>query len=505
MKGTIMKKIFFIILLFNVFVSLGYADEQETEYIYSNEEVREKYKDMVGFVYGSTLAETPYAIESCEFKINLAIHIVTDEDGNYGVNDSDLQSGLQILTDALDHINISYDIILQETIKNDDYVQTTLEEEEALAAQYNLPDAVNIYFVYGAQNKGLATFSPVQQAWYNAVHAENQRRYEQYIIIENAYAGTSTLAHEMGHFFDLFHTFERVFDSNEITNPYERNDLIADTPELGGDGFYDCNSNIEEEWQLAHNLMSGDSGCRERFTGEQGAKMRYALVNRRPELIQSKIPIKFTNKINNDNAGGQLKVTQDGNTYIVNSGNEVQLRTSIQALAQTENERFKNYNDSGKNFKHHDWNGDVSFFKLKKYFEPLPDNDQDANFIEINSIYLKTKLTGMVSNLSGQIYFHDPWYVDENNNQPDDFLPFSTPYFPTGNANETSGGVFLDQSPDPNDPNKPYYSVKAEEQQTFKAHDEDVTGYFLGWEGTNVDFQHPDQLETPVVFHAANA
>ncbi|MHB2154515.1 hypothetical protein ACX8XN_08970 [Calditrichota bacterium GD2] len=51
----------------------------------------------------------------------------------------------------------------------------------------------------------------------------------------------------------------------------------------------------------------------------------------------------------------------------------------------------------------------------------------------------------------------------------------------------------------------PYYSVKAEAQQTFAAHEQSITGYFLGWEGTDVTFQYADQQETPLVFHAENA
>ncbi|HHE55749.1 MAG TPA: hypothetical protein ENL21_08200, partial [Caldithrix abyssi] len=117
---------------------------------------------------------------------------------------------------------------------------------------------------------------------------------------------------------------------------------------------------------------------------------------------------------------------------------------------------------------------------------------------------VKTDLSGNSESNGGSIYFKDPWYVDESNNQPDDFLPFSTPYSPTGNANETSGGVFLDQRYDI--PNNPHYSVKAEAQQTFTVHDNvEVTGYFLGWEGDHVNFRTPNMDSSAVVFNAANA
>ncbi|APF20498.1 hypothetical protein Calab_1355 [Caldithrix abyssi DSM 13497] len=51
----------------------------------------------------------------------------------------------------------------------------------------------------------------------------------------------------------------------------------------------------------------------------------------------------------------------------------------------------------------------------------------------------------------------------------------------------------------------PYYSVKAEAQQTFTAHGQNIIGYFQYWDGTDVDFEYSDSIKTAVVFHADGA
>ena len=77
----------------------------------------------------------------------------------------------------------------------------------------------------------------------------------------------------------------------------------------------------------------------------------------------------------------------------------------------------------------------------------------------------------------------------------------------------TSGehqGVFLKQgyNPDNNQWNPPYYTVKAESPQPVTINGKNHNFYFQNWEASpsgSADFQHPDQLETPVVFNSAGA
>ena len=59
----------------------------------------------------------------------------------------------------------------------------------------------------------------------------------------------------------------------------------------------------------------------------------------------------------------------------------------------------------------------------------------------------------------GFICFHDPWFMETDGSQPDDFIDFATPHYPTGSRTAQTDGVFLNQ--DFYIPGNPYYSVRA--------------------------------------------
>ncbi len=170
-------------------------------------------------------------------------------------------------------------------------------------------------------------------------------------------------------------------------------------------------------------------------------------------------------------------------------------------------------NWQGSNYceKHHRWFERNSDYNLTHQFESdiTETVQQKAIFLSTAEVIIRNQLLSISGNFGGNISIKDPWYYyqDDYGNwcQADDFFLYGSPLVLKNADTSDYGGVFLGQSPDPNDPNKPYYSVKAETQQTFTAHNQNITGYFLGWEGTNVDFEYPDQQETAVVFQADGA
>ncbi|NOX89840.1 MAG: exo-alpha-sialidase [Calditrichaeota bacterium] len=179
------------------------------------------------------------------------------------------------------------------------------------------------------------------------------------------------------------------------------------------------------------------------------------------------------------------------------------------------------------NEKYYKWNYDNNIKNFRS-FDISPNTNELISYLEptYSGVVIRNELISAPGrNLEGDsIYFKDPWLIDYpdpaygNNlrnrgmdNYGDDKLDFKKrpspfiPDFTTSYNGYVYQGVFLEQAPDPNDPNKPYYSVKAEAQQPFTAHGQEITGYFLNWEGTSVDFEHPSNQETAVVFHANNA
>ena len=395
-------------------------------------------------------------------------------------------------------------------IDNDEYYILENDFERRSITSNNISNVINVYCVSSNGILGsIGTYTP---------DILNIMGYDldQCIIMINNKSLTSALPHEFGHFFNLFHTFDTTF-GQECPNGSNCNtagDLICDTPAEPEQGLinFDTNCHFTQtsavrcgisfdkealEQINAHNFMSyACDNCRQEFTNEQLRKIRTTLKDKRTYLIKKWV--QFENRINNENAGGNLLVDA---TETILSGTYLYFLDSDQHNVKTLNERF-NLN------KHHDWNRNNQNYTLKNSFN-LPQiyikTEQIANFVEIYPVVVKNIMNGSDNISKNSIQFHDPWYVDENNNQPDDFLPFTTPYSPTGNANEKNGGVFLDQNPDPNDPNKPFYSVKADAQQTFTAHGKSITGYFLNWEGDSVNFRTPNLDTSAVVFTNANA
>lgn len=113
------------------------------------------------------------------------------------------------------------------------------------------------------------------------------------ILAGVAQAGSTTLAHEIGHGMGLPHTFEG--DNNGTTCPVNNNcnidgDGICDTePHMRGAG---CNDPLNPCTNAPfgttlHSFMSYSGGCRDRFTNGQRLKMHYNLMANRTLLMQS--------------------------------------------------------------------------------------------------------------------------------------------------------------------------------------------------------------------------
>ncbi len=212
--------------------------------------------------------------------------------------------------------------------------------------------------------------------------------------------------------------------------------------------------------------------------------------------------LRLLNRFEDVNIGG--KISLKGEKDFLNSGDTIWVVKKINHIARTELERTNYIN---KIVKHHDWNNNLEKWKIEDnlFFISHDFEEHNANFQELKPVTISNCLISAQSSQKGVIDFHDPWYVDENGNQPDNFRTVSSPYKPTGSALDTTGGVFLNQSGPNQNWQLPYYSVRAQSEQVITFHGEATTWYFQGWEGDNVQFQHPNQTETAVVFQADNA
>jgi len=240
--------------------------------------------------------------------------------------------------------------------------------------------------------------------------------------------------------------------------------------------------------------MSYADICRVTFTQKQLNRARKTFDDKRPELQRKWV--QFSNLIGTQNPGGSFLI--DG-TITVNSGGYVPFTGSNNHNARTNNERFSNH-------KHHDWNIDVTRYNLVQTFG-LPSgfirDNQDARFVQMSLGTVQNTLVDAPIVGSDSVSFRDPWYVaNASGNQPNQFITYDAPLFPTGAYNQTTGGVFLNENPN-FDAGKPNYSVGAPNPNTING----FTSYFLNWTGhpDSVAFQNANAAQTGVVFKLSGA
>ncbi len=147
----------------------------------------------------------------------------------------------------------------------------------------------------------------------------------------------------------------------------------------------------------------------------------------------------------------------------------------------------------------------------------------NSQFLEArDDITIKTDLLDAPGTTGGSVEFRDPWYIDfsdpnygnapRNRGQVDAVLytrsvganGFRPDYTTPFDGGRIYRGVFLNQVPDPNDLNKPYYSVGAPSSQTIGGFE----SYFVKWDDsqpTQIAFQNASALQTGVVFKQSGA
>jgi hypothetical protein len=168
--------------------------------------------------------------------------------------------------------------------------------------------------------------------------------------------------------------------------------------------------------------------------------------------------------------------------------------------------------------KYNKWQG-IGDVKNHNNFNILNQNEVDftSQFeVTVGGVSIQNDLSGLSG---GTIQFKDPWYIDyadpsydgskRNRGMAAPFISRSSPFHPDLTTAYENGnqyqGVFLEQGYYLGEWAPPYYSVKAEAEQTIPVHGEDVTFDFLGWSASGAGFQDADANQTPVVFQQPGA
>lgn len=223
--------------------------------------------------------------------VPVVIHIVRMDDGTGGIPVATVRS------EIINFVNTRYASISVSFSECGpvNYINSTAyynlsgdAEGNAMSVANNVANVLNIYFVNDPEGAcGWARFTVDLPS--------------DYIVIANGCAdNTSTLAHEIGHYFDLYHTHETSFGAECVngTNCTTAGDLLCDTPAdptltgnvsaapgctYTGVGVDACSSSPYTP--STHNIMSySQKQCRDIFTAQQNAKILFTIANGRSYL-----------------------------------------------------------------------------------------------------------------------------------------------------------------------------------------------------------------------------
>ncbi|GEM_PF-4780012 len=210
--------------------------------------------------------------------IKLYFHLVADGVGNFGFSPSDINTLIANLNQDFNPHNIH--------ICNGGYQQINSQRHhiidsqakfDELIASYSVSDAINVFTVLSSHNSN-----------FKEIRGKAESILSKNLYVQNQYALSRITAHELGHCLNLYHTHSgngcgdglNCVENN--TNCNNCGDLICDTPPdpcllgklsactyTGGSGY---NPDVT-------NIMSYAFNCMNRFSTEQGERMRAALIS----------------------------------------------------------------------------------------------------------------------------------------------------------------------------------------------------------------------------------
>lgn len=158
------------------------------------------------------------------FTVPVTIHIVRTSAGTGGLSEAQLTQGMIDLNSYFSSTGIQFTQPNATNYIDSDafYSIGTDSERNTLRTTYNVSNTINLYFVDYVQGScGISSFS------FSSVQG---------VVIDNDCMGLtsnpSTFPHEVGHYFDLFHTHEPAIGAELVdgTNCGIAGDIVCDTP-----------------------------------------------------------------------------------------------------------------------------------------------------------------------------------------------------------------------------------------------------------------------------------
>lgn len=263
----------------------------------------------------------------------LKVHVLRRSDGTGGLSEQQVRTVLERTNQLYVLANIRF--VLHENINfipNSTYFDKFEEEqEEVFCRQHDVKNVINVYFFPQMDYCGYAHFP--------------EDRIDRVMMNNDCVLNGTTLSHELGHYFSLYHTHETATGTEWVkrTNCQTAGDELCDTPADPNLGRVkgctpDCAySGTERDSRgdlyapMADNIMSYNSykSCRIKFTPQQFSRINFCALNQRNYLkIPNPTPVPLpkptpapvaqvdlSGELRFEVAGQTMKANLDANLY----------------------------------------------------------------------------------------------------------------------------------------------------------------------------------------------
>ena len=229
---------------------------------------------------------------------NLQIHIIRNSNHFTSLNLDSLEKDIKELEDYFDLIAIKFHQCKEyDYIDDDDYFDFHNSDETSLISHHNRLGYINVYIA------NRVYINNIEYGGYSYRPTDSGAR--NFVIISNNCVRNMCLVHEMGHFFNLYHTHDTIngYELADGSNCSSAGDLCCDTPADPELSYNNVNSNCQYIGNATdpngdrydpdpHNIMSNSRHkCLDEFSTIQYIRMRNAafLSNRTNLWMNRKI------------------------------------------------------------------------------------------------------------------------------------------------------------------------------------------------------------------------
>lgn len=236
------------------------------------------------------------------YYVPLAFHVVRQSNGTGGLTPSQVCESLDLLDSSYVAMNVQFYLVGPVDYIDSDafyFNINTMAEINAMRTTNLVAEAINIYFTpnLAYESGSLCGISAFTTSSVQSIAMRNSC---------SPPSNYSTLPHEVGHYFNLYHTHETAFGQEFVngTNCATRGDVVCDTPAdpvLGTSNVSAAPACVYTGTTLdpngqpyspnTKNYMSYSlKACRDHFSAGQNTRGYNTLVNLRPELAHETLP-----------------------------------------------------------------------------------------------------------------------------------------------------------------------------------------------------------------------